>query len=236
MSGHSKWSKLKHQKQAQDVKKSGVFSKISRQITLAVIEGGGIADPELNVKLRLAIEKARQNNIPKDNIQRAIEKGAGPNKVQLSKVQYGIFAPYATVLMVVAATDNPNRTYNEVRNVAERHGAKLGDQGAVSHLFKQCGTAYFDRARNSDEDVLKFAERIGAGDLEQSEESIIVYFPFEHLGRLDSFLGNLKIEASGIENKSLSPISLDKEKEKEMNFLIENLEKLEDVQDVYTNL
>ncbi len=115
MSGHSKWANIKRKKEANDKIKGNVFAKLSRVITLAVIEGGGIGDPQLNNKLRLAIEKAQASNMPKENIKRAIERGLGPQKDQLKEVIYEGFAPYGVSLLILATTDNPNRTLTELR-------------------------------------------------------------------------------------------------------------------------
>ncbi|MEK7071233.1 MAG: YebC/PmpR family DNA-binding transcriptional regulator, partial [Patescibacteria group bacterium] len=109
-------------------------------ITISVIEGGGFADPEINIKLRMAVEKAKAANMPKDNIARAIEKAAGPEKNQLKEVVYEGFGPEGMALIIVATTDNPNRTISEVRNTLEKMGGKLGSQGSVAYLFHKCGS------------------------------------------------------------------------------------------------
>lgn len=160
MSGHSKWSKIKREKQAKDKQKGNIFSKLSRLITLAVIEGGGITDPENNIKLRLAIEKAKNLNLPKENIERAIEKGTGPESQELKEVVYEAFGPEGVSLIILATTDNMNRTLSEIRNVLELHGGKLGTQGSVLHLFKKSGLSTFEvmpyaSVEISDKDVVK---------------------------------------------------------------------------------
>ena len=117
MSGHSKWANIKRKKQANDLVKGNVFAKMSHLITLAVLEGWGIVEPENNVKLRLAVEKAKSVNMPKENIKRAIEKGSGPNKTLLKEVIYEGFGPYGVFLLILATTDNSNRTSSEIRNI-----------------------------------------------------------------------------------------------------------------------
>ena len=119
MAGHSKWSKVKRQKEITDKEKSKVFAKLSKLITLAIVEGGGVGDPELNIKLRLAIEKAKQGNMPKENVERAIEKAAGPNKQLLKEVHYEAFAKHGAAILIVATTDNPNRTTAEIKTTLE---------------------------------------------------------------------------------------------------------------------
>jgi len=136
MAGHSKWKQIKHKKAANDQQRAKIFSKISKLITSAVIEGGGFSDPNINVKLRLAIDKAKNANMPKDNIARAIEKGSGPDRVHLKEVLYEGFGPHGVALVVHATTDNSNRTVVEVRSVIEKAGGKLGVQGSVSYLFQ----------------------------------------------------------------------------------------------------
>src|SRR4051812_30449460 len=120
MSGHSKWANIKRKKEANDKVKGAVFGKLSRLITIAVTEGGGLPDPENNVKLRFAVEKARSENMPKENIQKAIEKGSGPNIQELKEVVYEGFGPGGVALLIVTTTDNSNRTHAEIRNVLER--------------------------------------------------------------------------------------------------------------------
>ncbi len=136
MAGHSKWKQIKHKKAANDKERGKIFSKLSKLITIAVVEGGGMTDPNLNLKLRLAVDKARESNMPKDNIQRAIEKGSGPDKNNLKEVIYEGYGPQGVALVVHATTDNSNRTFNEVRSVVERAGGKLGTQGSVAYLFQ----------------------------------------------------------------------------------------------------
>jgi len=136
MAGHSKWKQIKHKKAINDKQRAKIFTKISKLITSAVIEGGGFSDPNINVKLRLAIEKAKVANMPKDNIARAIEKGSGPNRTNLKEVIYEGFGPHGVALVIHATSDNTTRTVNEVRTVIDREGGKLGVQGSVSYLFK----------------------------------------------------------------------------------------------------
>lgn len=236
MSGHSKWSKIKRQKEATDKQKGTTFSKLSRLITLAVIEGGGIADPANNVRLRLAVEKAKQLNMPKDNIQRAIEKGIGPEKEQLKKAIYEVFAPGGVALIILATTDNVNRTLSEVRNIVESYGGKLGNQGSVLHLFKKCGLATFDLDVTNEESIFAFADKIKAFDIDKDEDYFLVYFPYEFLGTVKDYLGHLKAVAVEIVFKPQSFIEVRNSNEaKKILALVEALEDLDDVQKVFAN-
>ena len=135
MSGHSKWSKVKHQKATTDVAKGAAFTKASRAITIAVHEGGGMTDPNANFRLRLAIEKARSVNMPKDTIERAIAKAAGTGGETLEQVTYEGYGPAGVAFLVEAATDNRNRTVSVIKNIFERYGGTLTGPGAVSFLF-----------------------------------------------------------------------------------------------------
>ncbi len=227
MSGHSKWANIKRKKEANDKVKGSVFSKMSRLITLAVLEGGGITDPEHNVKLRLAIEKAKQSNMPKDNISRAIEKGIGPNKELLKEVVYEVFAPGGTALLILATTDNPNRTLPEVRNVLERRGAKIGNQGSVSYLFQKCGMIVLKKEAAPEDKLLQFSEEAGALDIDQDSENYYVYIPFEKIG---------KVQGAEIDFRPLTKVKIEDEtKAANMLSLIEALEELDDVQKVFGN-
>ncbi|MBI5619340.1 YebC/PmpR family DNA-binding transcriptional regulator [Candidatus Gottesmanbacteria bacterium] len=140
MSGHSKWSKVKHQKALTDTAKGSAFTKASRAITVAVHEGGGITDPNGNFRLRLAIEGARAVNMPKETIQRAIDKGRGAGEGAIEQVIYEAYGPGGVGMLIEAATDNRNRTVSVIKNVFERFGGSLASPGAVSFLFTRSGT------------------------------------------------------------------------------------------------
>lgn len=227
MSGHSKWANIKRQKEVKDMARGNIFSKLSRAITLAVIEGGGITDPAGNVKLRLAIEKAKQFNMPKDNIQKAIDRGAGPSKNQLKEVIYEGFGPHGIVIIIQSTTDNPNRTLSEIRNVLEKHGGKLGNQGAVSYLFQKCSSIVIEKTKASQNQVFELAEKIDGFDIEENERSFTVYFPYENLG---------KAGEAEVDYKPTTLIKIENEnKTKTILSLVEALEQLDDVQRVFTN-
>jgi len=236
MSGHSKWSNIKRKKEANDKQKGSIFGKLSRLITLAVIEGGGITNPENNVKLRLTIDKARAENMPKDNIGRAIEKGAGPNKALISEVVYEAFGPAGIALMILATTDSSNRTSSEIRNILERNGGKLANKGAVGYLFKKCGIVSFSMTKNSEEKVLQFSEKIQAFDIEEDDNYIIIYLPFEFLGKVKDNLGELQAEPAELDYKPISIVEIaSREVAKKILNLVNSLEELDDVHKVFSN-
>lgn len=236
MSGHSKWSQIKRKKEAKDLQKGRVFSKLSRLITLAVKEGGGITDPEKNFKLRLAVEKAKEYNMPKENIQRAIDRAKGGGDQELKEVIYEAFAPGGVSLIILATTDNPNRTLSEIRQILNHYGGKLGSAGTTSFLFEKCGLAIFNKASTKEQEVLDFVEQVGALDIEENQDSFFVYLPFEKIGYAHQFLNQLKTKSLEIDYRPKSVIEIkDKETAEKVLFLVEALESQEDVQKVYAN-
>ena len=228
MAGHSKWANIKRKKEANDKVRGALFAKVSRAITIAVIESGGQTDPEHNVRLRLAVENARAVNMAKDTIQRAIEKGAGGEGANLKEVRYEGFAPGGVSILVVAATDNPNRTMPLIRHAFESNGGKLGSPGAVAYLFEQCAQAIFSTSTHTMEDVFKLAESMNALDIEAEDEYITVYFPF-------SLLGTIKADEVSIYYRPLSTVTVSPEIKTQVEQLIEALETLDDVQHVFAN-
>jgi YebC/PmpR family DNA-binding regulatory protein len=227
MSGHSKWSTIKRKKGVNDQKKAQVFTKHARLITMAVVEAGGIGDPEYNVKLRLAIERAKAENMPKDNIQRAIDRAKGPDANQLKEVVYEGFGPGGGSLVIVAATDNSNRTHTEVKNILEKRGGKMGVTGSVLYLFDKCGVVVFSKAKATEESVLEFGEKIGALDFEESEENYIIYIPFEKIGQIK--------ETTDIFYRPKTSVTVSAEGREEINQLLEAFEDQDDVSEVYSN-
>ncbi len=236
MSGHSKWANIKRKKQANDMVKANVFAKMSHLITIAVIEGGGIIEPENNVKLRLAIDKAKFSNMPKENIKRAIEKGFGPNRIMLKEVIYEGFGPYGVFLLILSTTDNSNKTSSEIRNMLEKNSGKLGAQGSVSYLFKKCAFVSFQKIEVNEEEVFKIGEELQAFDINEDDSHFFVFFPFSNFGLLKTHLNNIKYDLAEIDYLPTTPIALDSDKEKRVLGIIEALETLDEVQRVYTNL
>jgi|GEM_PF-1281326 len=170
MSGHSKWSTIKHKKAKTDAARGKVFTKIIKEITTAAKIGGG--DPNGNPRLRLAVDKAKEANMPNDNIKRAIDKGVGGGEAAMEELVYEGYAPGGVALMVEVMTDNRNRTAPEVRSIFEKNGGNLGSTGCVSYLFKNKGSIVFDKS-GIDEDLLAMtAIDAGAEDI-ISEESTI---------------------------------------------------------------
>lgn len=237
MSGHSKWANIKRQKMANDMVRGNAFAKLSKLVTLAVIEGGGITDPDHNVKLRLAIDKAKQSNMPKENIKRAIDRGTGPDKSLIREVVYEGFAPGGVSLMILTTTDNPNRTLTEVRNIVEKNHGKLGASGAVSYLFKKCGLIIFKKDSVKEEDAFMIGDKLGAFDIDSDETRFYVYFPFENLGHIKDNINDVKYESAEIDFKPQSLVTIsDADLLTKIESLVNILEEQDDVHRVFTNL
>ncbi len=237
MSGHSKWANIKRQKQAADLKRGNLFSKLSRAITVAVLEGGKITDPEHNIKLRLAIERAKEANMPKENIQRAIERGIGKGDEALRELVIEAFGPAGIALLILVASDNINRTVSQIRQVLEHNGGKLGTPGSVTYQFNRCGLVIFLKERVQEEAVFTFAEKIGAFDIDSDKDYFYVYFPFQNLGKIkEAMTEGMVYQAAEIDFKPNSSVAIaDKDTAQKIISLINKLEELDDVQKVFSN-
>ncbi len=237
MSGHSKWSQIKRKKGLKDQEKGRIFSKLARAITVAVLEGGGSTDPDHNVKLRMALEKAKHENMPKDSLKRALEKGTGPEKDSLHEIIYEGFGPRGVALLIQTATDNSNRTHSEIKNVLDRHQGKVGSQGSVSYLFQKCGMISFNKHENKEEDIFAFADKVQALDIDEDEISFTVFFPFANLGKAKDFLDGLFPNAPAeVDYRPQTWLNIDDQHiAKKILNLVESLEALDDVQKVFSN-
>ena len=173
MSGHNKWSSIKHKKGAQDAKRGKIFTKIIKEITVAARSGGG--DPETNPSLRTAVTKAKAENMPKDNIERAIKKGTGElGGVDYIELTYEGYGPGGTAILIEALTDNKNRTAADIRSIFTKQGGNLGETGCVSYLFQRKGIISFDAAQYSEDEILEAALEAGAEDVSSSDEEVEV--------------------------------------------------------------
>lgn len=238
MSGHSKWSTIKRQKGAADVKRGATFTKLSNAITIAVKQGGGIGDPEQNPRLRLAIELARGANMPKENIQRAIERATSKGAGDLSELTYEGFAPGGVSVLVEAVTDNTNRTTSEVKGIFHKAGASFGQPGSVSYLFEQTAEITLNKGDKSIDDIFLAAAELGAQDVEDRGEEVGVYSSVHNLSTVKNGLTaqGFDVVSSEISMKSKAQMEVGEElKEKVINFL-SSLEELDDVQKVYSNI
>jgi YebC/PmpR family DNA-binding regulatory protein len=236
MSGHSKWSTIKRQKGAADVKRGIVFTKMTREIMLAAREGG--PNPEANFRLRLAVDRARAVNMPHANIDRAIERATGgADGAQIESVVYEGYGTGGVSVLVEAATDNRNRTASEVRATFSRHGGKLGESGSVQWIFEQKGVIEIDAAGRSTDDVQLVAIDAGAEDVEVDGSLIVVYTTptaFERVKKAIEAAG-IPIASAEISMRPSNTVRLDGEKAQQVLRLVESLEELDDVQKVHAN-
>lgn len=238
MSGHSKWATIKRQKGANDLKRALVFTKLSNAITVAVKQGGFVTDPEGNFRLRLAVEAARNANMPKENIERAISRAAVKQDSNLEEATYEGFGPGGFGIIVESFTDNKQRTVAEVKNTFDKGGGNLGSQGSVMYQFERKGSLTMDKGSRTFDDIFNIAVDSGAEDVEDADEEVVVYTKPEDLAKVRNFLTGQGIS---IKNAELiyKPINLVKITDKTIAdkaiFLLEKLEDLGDVQKVYAN-
>lgn len=239
MSGHSKWAQIKRQKGIADIKRGQTFTKVANAITIAVRDGGGIADPDSNFKLRLAIEKARSVNMPKENIARAIDRGLGKGeKGILEEVVYEGFGPGGVAIMVECVTDNRERTRADVKGVFDKGGGTLGQSGAVSYQFKQVGLITVRKNGKNFDDIFSLAVDSGADDVEEAGDEVLIYTDSAALKAMkDSLAGfGLTILEAELSRKPTITVPVkDKETASKVLALVEKLEALDDVQKVYDN-
>ncbi len=236
MSGHSKWSKIKHQKGADDIKRGNLFTKLTREIIVAAREGGGSADT--NFRLRLAVQKARDSNMPMDNIDRAIKKGTGElGGGSLAEMTLEGYGPSGIAILVNALSDNRNRTVQEVRSTFTRHGGSLGESGCVSWLFESKGVIAI-KTENVDADELALAAiDAGADDVKVEIGYVEVYTAPDQLEKVRQALekNKVKIESSELVKEPKSLVKLDEKSGLQAMKLLEKLEEIDDVQNVYSN-
>lgn len=238
MSGHSKWSTIKRQKGVADAKRGQLFTKLSNAITIAVKDSGGVTNPESNFKLRLAMDKARASNMPKENIERAIARGKGGGGQSVVELLYEGFGPGGVALMVEVLTDNKQRTVSEIKNLLEKNGGTLASTGSVSHLFVKRGELIVKKKGLEQEDILSIGIDAGVEDIEQAGELIFFYTNREDLQKV-----RLNLEASGVNIESaqitylpINYVTLDASEQNRVLNLIERINMLDDVQEVYSNL
>ncbi|MBE6600290.1 MAG: YebC/PmpR family DNA-binding transcriptional regulator [Ruminococcaceae bacterium] len=238
MSGHSKWKNIMHKKGKTDAQRAQVFTKISKEIVIAVKAGGG--DPNSNSKLRELINKARSNNVPNDNIERTIKKALGNDSANYEEITYEGYGPQGVAVIVKTATDNRNRTAGEVRHFFDKFGGSMGVTGCVGYLFTEKGLILItDEDEEIDEDkLMEDAMECGAEDFSADEGVYEIYTEPDDLYAVRDALVNLgyKINSAEPDMVPSSYITLENEEDiKHMNLLLENLEENDDVQNVYHN-
>ena len=238
MSGHSKWATIRRGKEANDAKRGKIFTKIGREIEIAVREGG--SDPESNFRLRLILDSARRANMPKDNLERAIKRGAGElqDGIELSEAVYEGYGPHGTAIMVEALSDNRNRTVSEIRHIFSRYAGNLGSEGCVAWMFSHKGYIVANTEDNDPEELALAAIDAGAEDVEIGDGTIEIYTQLADFSPVQRALEEASV---GIDTAQLSWIpqttrSLGEHETLKTMKLLEALEETDDVQQVYSNL
>ena len=236
MAGHSHWAGIKHRKGRADKQRSKIFSKLSKEITMASKLGS--KDSDTNPRLRLAVQAARIANMPKDNIERAINKSEANKNLSYNNLMYEGFGPEKIAIIIEALTDNKNRTASNIRTIFQKFGGNLGESGVASHQFKQVGVIRIDKKKFLDNEILELAINGGAEDCLSNalyHEIITVKDNFYKV-KLEIEKKVQEFISSGIEWVPLNKIALDKEKIKSILNFLEALKDNDDIQHIYTNL
>ena len=235
MAGHSKWANIKHRKAAQDAKRGKIFTRLIREITVAARVGGG--EVESNPRLRLAVDKALGANMTRDTIDRAVKRGTGDlDGVNYEEITYEGYAPSGIAVLVECTTDNKNRTVAEVRHAFSKYGGNLGTSGSVAYLFNKMGE--FFMAEGADEEVvMDVALEAGADDIETDEGIVKITCPPEEFIALNEALtaADMKPESSEVVQRASLEIDISDDDAEKVIKLIDALEELDDVQDVFSN-
>jgi YebC/PmpR family DNA-binding regulatory protein len=237
MSGHSHWATIKHKKAAIDAKRGKLWSKLSRAIIIAARHGGG--DPSMNLKLRYAIDKAREVSMPRDNIERAIKRGTGELAGdQMEELQYEGFGPEGIAVLVDVVTDNRNRTSGEVRKIFERSGGKMGSSGNVSFLFDRKGIFIVPASATDEDTLMGIALDAGADDVQRKDDLFEVTCDPTAFAQVQEALKAKNIEPASSEVAQIpkAPKDIDVENGKRVLKLVDGLEDHDDVQKVYTDM
>ncbi|MBP9016100.1 MAG: YebC/PmpR family DNA-binding transcriptional regulator [Candidatus Atribacteria bacterium] len=236
MSGHSKWAQIKHKKAKTDLARGKAFSKLIRLITVAARQGGG--NPENNARLRIAIQKAKEVNMPQDNIEKAIKKGTGELEgVTYEEITYEGYGPGGVAIMVEVLTDNRNRTTAELRHIFSRHGGALGESGSVSWIFERKGFISFDKEKVDEEELMTVAIEAGAEDLRVGESTIdVITSPsdFDQVREAIESAG-LSYDLAQITMLPKTMVNVEGKAAQQVLELIDALEEHDDVQEVYSN-
>lgn len=239
MSGHSKWSKIKHQKGVTDAVKGKIFTKMANAIIIAVRQGGGNPDPDTNFKLRMAVDKARLSNMPKDKIERAVERGSGKGEgSQIEETVYEAFGPSGVGIIITAATDSKSRTVAEVKNILERNGGVLAGTGAVSHMFTFVGQITVEKNGKSSDEIMEIAIEAGVEDIEDMGDVIELFTQHNDVHKIKELLTQKNLKVTGFEliYRPIITITVsEKNKAEHLLKLLSGIEEIDDVQKVFSN-
>ena len=235
MAGHSHWAGIKHKKGRADKERSKIFSKLSREITVAAKLGD--KDPNMNPRLRTAIQAAKQANMPKDNISRAINKSEMNGDKNYENLRYEGFGPSNVALIIETLTDNKNRSASSIRTILQKNGGRLGETGSTTHMFLNCGIIHIDKGRLKEEEIFELATNAGAQDCINLNNIFEIITQKEDFYKIKTELEK-KIETlnySSIEWRPINLINLAKDKSEALFEVLNSLEELDDVQNIFTN-
>jgi len=235
MSGHSKWATTKHQKAATDAKRGAAFTKLANLITIAAREGGG--DPNANFKLRMAIDKAREFSMPKENIERAVKRGLGELEgAQLTTATYEGFGPGGAALMIGVLTDNTNRALGTIKTILGKNGGNIGSAGSVSWQFKKMAVVYCPATKLTDDQELALIDS-GAEEITDDHDSLVIMGPLENLQTLKEKAEGLglTVKDAALEWVPKEKVTLDEAAANQLRSLLELLDEQDEVQEIYTN-
>ena len=235
MAGHSHWAGIKHKKGRADKERSKIFSKLSREITVAAKLGD--KDPDMNPRLRTAIQAAKQANMPKDNISRAISKSEMSSDKNYENLRYEGFGPSNVALIIETLTDNKNRSASSIRTVLQKKGGRLGESGSTTHMFANCGIIHIDKKKIKEEEIFEIAINAGAKDCLSLDNIFEVVTEKEDFYKIKTVLEK-KIEDltySSIEWRPLNYLQLNKKQSEQIFEVLTALEELDDVQNIFTN-
>ncbi|MFK7800602.1 MAG: YebC/PmpR family DNA-binding transcriptional regulator [Anaerolineae bacterium] len=236
MSGHNKWSSIKHRKGAQDAKRGKIFTRLGKEITIAAREGGG--DPEFNASLRLAIDRAKIANMPKDNIDRAVKRGTGElDGGVLEEIVYEGYGPHGVGIIIECVTDNRNRSVAEVRNTLNKNGGNMANSGAVAWQFTRKGFILVDGYEDEDE-LFMLAAEAGADDVQFDEGSASIFMEMENFAAVRNEIqeAKLNITDASLIYEAENTVDLETRDAVQVMKVVEKLEDLDDVQNVYSAL
>ena len=235
MAGHSHWAGIKHKKGRADKERSKIFSKLSREITVAAKLGD--KDPDMNPRLRTAIQAAKQANMPKDNISRAISKSEINGDKIYENLRYEGFGPYNIAFIIETLTENKNRSASSIRTVLQKHGGSLGETGSTAHMFSNCGVIHIEKNKIKEEEIFEISINAGAKDCINLENIFEIITEKEDFYKIKTELEkkNLTINYSSIEWRPLSLIDITKDKSEQLIDVLNALEALDDVQNIFTN-
>jgi YebC/PmpR family DNA-binding regulatory protein len=236
VSGHSKWATIKHKKGKTDARRGKLFSKLSRAITVAAREGG--TDPAMNVSLANAVEKAKAESMPKDNIERAIQRGGGGAEgEQYESIVYEGYGPAGVAIIVEVLTDNKNRSAADVRNIFSKHGGSLAQPGAVAWVFERRGSIIVDAAKYTEDDIMAAAIDAGADDVQQDGEQFEVLTQPADLAAVRDGLAaaGIELESAELTMVPKNTVKLEENDARKTMKIMDALEDSDDVQDVYAN-